>query len=94
VPGHRAVLGLGGALGDVYPVDDGLIAAAASAMVSGQSRSPDISSSAQVISELGFQLSFSLHIETAIDGFVGHVHPWVVRVPSLQPAGNLLWRPL
>ncbi|WP_395396518.1 hypothetical protein WBP07_21570 (plasmid) [Novosphingobium sp. BL-8A] len=32
--------------------------------------------------------------EAAMDRFVGYPHIWIVRILSLQPTRNLLWRPL
>jgi hypothetical protein len=49
-------------------------------------------------SETGLQLllqdASGLNIQAAIDGFVGHAFLFAMRVCSLQPPGDLLWRPL
>ena len=47
----------------------------------------------QVAHELFFQYSPRLDEEAAVNGLVGHAHPFIFRILGLQPPGNLLGRP-
>jgi len=49
---------------------------------------------AQVRHQLLLEHPTRLDEETAIDRFVRYLHVWIVRILPLQPARNLLRRPL
>src|SRR5260370_11844754 len=48
----------------------------------------------QVVQQLFFQHSARLDEQATVNGLVGHAHPLVLGILSLQPSGNLLGRPV
>src|SRR5215468_659026 len=88
--GHGTILGLGGPLADRDHIEDaslptpGIVAFGEAHLTSG----------AQVRRQLLFQHAARLNEETTIDRFVGYLHVLVSRELPLQPARDLLRRPL
>ena len=63
-------------------------------MNAGVARAPDPPLGAQVLNQLLFQRSARLNEQAAINRFVRHAQALVVGILLLQPAGNLLGRPV
>jgi hypothetical protein len=91
VAGDRPVVCLRGPLTDRDGVDDLALAAVDSFR---GTRPPDRAAPTQMRHQLAFQGAPCLHEQAQIDLLVRHPHSLIVREAVLQPARDLLWRPL
>ena len=88
--GHSAVVSLSRPFADGNRIDD-LSQSALRGAAFGLAHLPR---RPQVHHQLLFQHTAGLNKQTAIDRFVRYLHAWVGRELLLQPAGDLLRRPL
>ena len=91
VAGDRAVCRLGRPLPDRDGVNDLALAAVAAAR---GTRTADRARAAKVREQLPLQRPARLHEQRQVDRLVRHPHSLVVGIVKLQPAGNLLRRPV
>jgi len=86
VPGHRPVIGLGGALGDADGVPE-----AALAVLGGQClRAAPGAAGAQAAGQLRAQRAPGLHEQRQVEGLAGHAHLRIIAIARRQPARDLL----
>ena len=86
VPGHRTVIGLSRALGDVdHVVQDAVLALGALAVGLAQP-----APGAQAFSQLTAQRAAGLNVKGLIDRLGGHPHLRVIGVVTSKPASDLL----